>query len=262
MNPLQSLEFSLDGKVAGKPISATKGVPFSRFLEFNDEVRSFVQGSDRKSALQDLEVQVVEGSYLLRVLIPLGLFGSLLSDATKVASGDLVGVDDARVKVVQRWQSRAKMDESLIYGLRSPSGVFAPLSIDARSEFRTVERIKWLPVERYLIGEITDWGGSRAVNVHIRPRNSKEVLIVAATPDQILAQPNNLVFRKAVVHVKAKRHPHTGELDDYRLLAITPYQPEVAESRLTALFEKGTKAWAGIPDAAGWVEELRGGTHG
>ena len=253
MNEPQSLEFSLDGKVAGKPISATKGVPFSKFLEYNEEVRSFVQGSDRKSVLHDLEVQVEEGSYLLRLLIPVGLFGSLLSDAAKVAAGDLSGVDESRVRVVRKWQSRAKMDESLVYGLRSPSGAFAPVVINAKSEFSAVERIKWLPVERYLIGEIMDWGGAQAVNVHIRPRNSKEVLIVAATPDQILAQPDNLVYRKAVVHVKAKRHPHTGELDDYRLLAIRPYQPEVPEARLAALFEKGSKAWAAVPDAAAWV---------
>ncbi len=262
MSQPQSLEFSLGGKVAGKPISATKGVPFSRFLEFNEEVRSFVQGSERKSALQDLEVQVDEGSYLLRVLIPAGLFGSLLTDAAKVAAGDLVGVDANRVKVVERWQSRARMDESLVYAMRSPSGAFAPLVIDAKTEFRTVDRIKWLPVERYLIGEILDWGGAQSVNVHIRPRNSKEVLIVAATPDQIRAQRDNLVFRKAVVHVKAKRHPVSGELDDYRLLALSPYQPESAEEQLTALFEKGAKAWAGVPDAGAWVEELRGGTHG
>jgi hypothetical protein len=119
-------------------------------------------------------------------------------------------------------------------------------------------------VEHYLIGEITGWGGAQSPNVHLRPRNSRDTIIVDATEDQIRAQRENLVFHKAIVHVRAKRNPKTGEVDkaSYKLIELRAYQPDVEDSRLQQLFERGAKAWAGIPDGGVWVEELRGGSHG
>jgi hypothetical protein len=262
MSQPQTLEFSLSGNVAGKPISATQGVPFSRFVEFNEDVQRYVQGADSKSVLSDLQVQVHEGSYLLRVLIPAGFLGSLLTDSAKISAGDLAEVDSNRAKVVQRWQEKARMDASLIYAVRSPTGAFAPFVVTQATHYRRQERTTWVAVERYLIGEITDWGGAQTINVHVRPRDSRDVLIVAATAEQIRGQRENLVFHKAIVHVQAKQNPKTRELKDYRLLDLRPYKPQVEDERLEELFAKGSKAWAGIPNAAAWVDELRGATHG
>lgn len=262
MNQPQALEFSISGSVAGKSISATHGVPFARFAEFNEDVQRYVQGSDSKAILNDLQVQVAEGSYLLRVIIPAGLLGSLFSDSARIAAGSLNDVDPARAKVVQRWQEKAKSDPSLTYALRSPAGAFSPITINQTTTYRREERVTWVAVERYLIGEITDWGGAQTINVHVRPRNSKDVLIVAATAEQIRRQRENLVFHKAIVHVQAKQNPRTGELKDYRLIDLRPYQPNVEDARLDELFAKGAKAWAHVPDAAAWVDELRGASHG
>jgi len=258
----ETVEFVLDGAVGGQPVSATAGVPFNRFIEFNEDVQKYVQGSDSKAALHDVKVQVHEGSYLLRVLIPVGLLPSLITDSSRLASSaPLSEIDDNRARVILRWQERARMEPSLIYAVRSPAGAFSPIVISHTSPLRREERTVWVDVERYLIGEITDWGGAQNPNVHIRLRNSRETVIVDASAEQIREQQDNLVFHKAIVHVRAKQHPKTGELKDYQLLALRAYRTDVDDARLQQLFEKGAKAWADVPEAAAWVEELRGGYH-
>ena len=263
MNPPETVEFLLDGSIAGQRVSANEGVPFNRFIEFNDDVRKYVQGSDTKTALQDVKVQVHEGSYLLRVLIPAGLLASLLTDTARIAAtGSLADVDVNRANVLLRWQQRSKMEPSLSYAVRSPQGTFAPVVVSHASNLQREERVLWVDAERYLIGEITDWGGAQTPNIHLRLRNTRETLIVDATEDQIRQQRDNLVFHKAIVHVRAKQNPKTGELKDYKLIDLRAYAPNVEDARLEQLFAAGAKAWAGIPDGGGWVEELRGGSHG
>ncbi len=259
-----TIDFVLEGALAGQPVSATAGVPFSRFIEYNEEVQKYVQGSDEKSVLRELTVQVHDGSYLLRVLIPVGLLTSLVTDSARLSqSVSLAEIDPARAKIVVRWQERAKTEPSLKYVVRSPSAAFPPVIISKDSNFHRENRAQWVNVERYLIGEITEWGGShRAPNIHLRPRNSKESLIIDALSDQIRAQRDNLVYHKAIVHVRAKQNPKTGELKDYVLIDLKAYQPETEEARLQELFDRGTKAWAGVSSASTWVDELRGGSHG
>lgn len=262
MSQHETVEFALSGTIAGKTISAKQGVPFARFAEFNDDVQKYVQGSDSKSVLTDIQVQIEEGSYLLRLLIPAGLLASLLSDTAKVAqTGSLTDIDRKRADIVLRWQERAKMEPTLAYVVRSPRGAFAPVAITQTSNYQRTERLQWVRVERYLIGEIEDWGGSKSINVHIRPRNSKDTLIIKATADQIRQQKDNLVFHKAIVHVRAKQNPKTGKLEEYELIELRAYNPNVEESRLQELFAKGAQAWAKVPDAGAWVENLRGGAN-
>jgi hypothetical protein len=263
MSESETVEFVLDGTIAGRPVSAATGVPFTRFLEFNDDVQRYVQGSDEKAVLRDLTVQIQEGSYLLRVLIPAGLLSSLVTDTGKLTgAADLAEIDPNRAKVVLRWQERTKAEPTLTYTVRSPRGAFAPVVISRDSNLRREERVQWVAVERYLVGEITDWGGAQTSNVHLRPRNSRDTLIVDATADQIRAQRDNLVYHKAIVHVFAKQNPKTGELKDYKLIELRAYQPEVPDDRLQELFDRGAKAWAEVADGGAWVDKLRGGSHG
>jgi hypothetical protein len=262
MSQSQILEFDLHGTVAGKPISAANGMPFSKFAEFNEEVQKYVLGSDRKTVLNDLQVQVAEGSYLLRVILPVGILTSLITDTAKLAnSASMADIDPERSEIILRWQERAKMNPSLLYKVQDPNGAFAPVVVNARSSFAREGKTTWIQVERYLIGEITDWGGAQSVNLHLRVRNSRETIIIKATADQIREQEKNLVFHKALVHVHAKQNPKTGELKDYTLVDLRAYAPNVSEVRLQELFDKGAKAWADISNASEWVRELRGGTH-
>ncbi|MCF3651539.1 hypothetical protein [Synoicihabitans lomoniglobus] len=261
MSQPETVEFVLKGSIAGHRVSALEGVPFNRFVEFNEDVQKYVQGSDNKTVLQDVRVQVHEGSYLLRVLIPAGLLASLLSDSARIGStGSLSDIDANRAKVLLRWQQRSQAEPDLTFTVRSPRGAFPPVLISQASNFQREERVLWVNAERYLIGEITDWGGSQNPNVHLRLRNTRETLIVDATADQIREQRDNLVFHKAIVHVRAKQNPATGELKDYKLIELRAYAPDVEDARLDQLFAAGAKAWAGVPDGGAWVEELRGGS--
>ncbi len=262
MSEPETVEFVLDGTVAGQPVSATAGVPFTRFLDFNEDVKQYVQGSDEKIVLRDLTVQIHEGSYLLRVLIPAGLLSSLIADTAQLTqSSTLADIDPQRAKVILRWQERARSEPSLRYAVRSPRGAFAPLVITKDSTLRREERVAWVDVERYLVGEITDWGGAQTSNVHLRLKDTRDTIIIDAVADQIRAQRENLVYHKAIVHVRAKQNPKTGQLKDYRLIELRAYQPEVSEARLQELFERGARAWADVPDSSAWVEEQRGGEH-
>lgn len=263
MNAPQVIEFALSGTVAGKPISARNGVPFSRFIEYNEDVLKYVQGSEGKATLNDLQVQVEEGSYLLRVLIPAGILSSLISDSAKIAGpASIEDIDPVRARIVSKWQERARMEPSLSFVVRSPSGAFGPVTISSESNYRKEQKAVWVQVERYLIGEIIDWGGAQSPNIHLRLRNTKTPIIIDASEDQIRGQRENLVYHKAIIHVEAKQNPKTGELKDYRLLDLRAYGPKVDDASLQALFEKGAKAWSDVPNSGAWVEELRGGSYG
>ena len=262
MSQQQAVEFALRGTIAGKPISARHGVPFTRFAEFNADVLKYVQGGDARSALHDVQVQIEEGSYLLRVLLPAGILTSLITDTAKVAeSGNLAEIHPKRAEVIEHWLSRAKMETALAYVVSSPTQIFPAVTITEKSSFRRDEETQWVNVERYLIGTITDWGGAQAVNVHLRPRNSTGEIIIAASEGQIRDQKDNLVYHKALVHVRAKQNARTGDLKDYKLIELRAYGPNVEDRRLQELFAKGSEAWAGVTEAGTWVESLRGGAH-
>lgn len=262
MSQQQAVEFALSGTIAGKPISAKDGVPLTRFAEFNTDVLKYVQGSDARSALHEVQVQIEDGSYLLRVLIPAGILTSLISDTAKVSgSGNLADIDPKRAEVMEHWIERTHAEKSLAYAVRSPNRAFREITVNEKSTFRRDEKVQWVDVERYLIGTITDWGGAQAVNVHIRPRNATNEIIITAREEQIRDQRDNLVYHKAIVHVRAKQNTKTGELDRYQLVELRAYGPKVEESRLQELFAKGAKAWADVPDAGAWVDGLRGGAN-
>lgn len=263
MSEAETVEFVLDGSIAGQPVSARAGVPFTKFIDFNNEVQRYVQGSDDRTALRDVTAQVEEGSYLLRVVIPVGLLASLVADTARVAAAAALSeIDPNRARVLLHWQEKAKMEPALTIGLRSPRGAFAPIVISHATNLRREEQVQWVNVERYLVGEITDWGGAQKPNIHLRLRNTRDTILVDATADQIRAQRENLVYHKAIVHVQAKQNPRNGELKDYRLIELRAFQPDVSEARLQELFDKGTEAWKDVPNASAWVNEQRGDTYG
>jgi hypothetical protein len=117
----------------------------------------------------------------------------------------------------------------------------------------------WVEIERYLVGEIVDRGGAQSSHIHLRPRDSRDTIIIDAAADQIRSQRENLVCRLTIVHVRAKQNPTTGQLKDYRLVELRAYQPEVSDARLQELFERGVIAWADVPDSSARVNEQRGG---
>ena len=68
MKETPSVEFVLRGKVGGVDISP-RTIGLSQFNEFNGQVETFVSGSQRLK-LDEAHVEIREGSYVLRVLLP------------------------------------------------------------------------------------------------------------------------------------------------------------------------------------------------
>ncbi len=264
MSDQTSVEFALRGRAYDRDFSPATGVPMARWLEFNREVQEFVQGSDAARIFNDLQVQVVEGSYLVRVLGTVAMLSAVAGDMAKLAKpGALARIDRKRATVARAWQGRAQTDPALAYELRSHlAGSAVEISITHDTTFDEPRADVWIDVEQYLVGTIETWGGSESVNVHLRPRNSKRLVKIDARPEQIARQRENLVYHQAIVHVTAKENMRTGEIADHRLLDLQPYDTKVSEEEWQRLFAGGARAWAEVNEPGAWVEDLRGGSHG
>jgi hypothetical protein len=64
----------------------------------------------------------------------------------------------------------------------------------------------------------------------------------------------------AYVNDQTKRKVKVSILD--RDSALPPYAPSYDEKEFEDAIEKGTRAWADVPDAVAWVRELRGNDDG
>lgn len=255
-----TVEFVLAGKAKGRPVTPG-GIPFAMFSEFNRDVEEFILGAEKSRALQEVEVSIHEGSYLLRALIPSGIFGGLLADLKLLQSPDVLAeVEPKRAAIVEKWQERTRYDDSLTFSVRNPGGDLAPIVVSNQTNFRRATDEQWLAIERYLVGEITDWGGARDVNIHLRLRDTRKIVRIDATADQIRTQKENLVLHRAIVHVRGEQNLRTGELRNFRLLELRPYAPKLDVNVMEQFLTEGAKAWAQVESAAAWVEEQRGGS--
>jgi hypothetical protein len=113
-------------------------------------------------------------------------------------------------------------------------------------------------VEKYLHGRIVDLGGKTKANVHLELENGN-ILKVESSQNLIAQEEHNLVYRQVLLHVTAEENLLTGALRNLRLLAFEAHQPSYDENEFNRMVERGTQAWAGVPDSAAWVETMRGG---
>ena len=258
-----TVEFVLEAQAKGRKVTPG-AIPFSLFTEFNREVEEFVLGSEKSRTLAEVEVSIHESSYLLRALIPAGVLSSLALDVARLSEPSaLAEIDKHRASVVERWQARARDDDSKSFTIRTP-GIKSPqIRVDARSDFRRIERDQWISAEHYLVGEITDWGGASDVNVHLRLRDTQKIVKIDMTVDQIRSQEKNLVRQRAVVHVRGEKNARTGEWQKLKLISMRPLAPKVSAADMERFVAQGATAWADVASGAAWVEEQRGNvTHG
>jgi hypothetical protein len=258
-----TVEFVLEAQAKGRKVTPS-GIPFSLFKEFNSEVEEFILGSEKPRTLTEIEVSVHESSYLLRVLIPIGVLGSLANDVRLLQDpAALAEIDKSRARVVERWQARVRDDDSKCITIRTPGATIASIRVDARSDFRRVDQDQWIPAEHYLVGEITDWGGAGDVNMHLRLRDTQKIVKIDMTVSQIREQERNLVRHRAVVQVRGEKNPRTGEWQKLKLISMRPLAPKVSSAEMERFIAKGAKIWADVPSGATWVEEQRGNiAHG
>lgn len=258
MSETPSIEFVLHGKVDGVEITP-RTIGLSQFNEFNQQVEVFIGGS-QKLKLDQAHVEIAQSSYVLRVMLPVVVAANLEADLKLMTRQDSLGeVDFKRAEIVQKWQARAKANPELDYQVRSQNSNLSGFHISQKTDYRIGEIVPWVAAEKYLSGEIMNWGGIQKPNIHLRLDRSGKTIIVGTSQSLIRDQSENLVYHKALLRVRAEEHFKTGELRNVHLLSIVDYKPVYDEKSLDGFAAKGEKAWADVPDAAGWVRELRGG---
>jgi hypothetical protein len=258
MHQDQEVDFILRDKVEGVEITPST-IDFSRFNEFNRQVEEFIAGSEKLS-MKGVRVQVDEGSYKLKVLLPVVVMSAIAPDLRSLTHQDSLGdIDPKRADIVQRWQARAKKKESLTYIVRPP-GFEHPIQFSRETDYRRGSVSPWITVEKYLFGTIEDMGGSGKANVHIRLQGQKDTVTVDTTQGYLRDQVENRLYHKVLARVEAEQHYKTGVLRNYRLISFEDYKPTYDEAALDSFAEAGRVAWADVPDAAAWVREIRGGT--
>jgi len=257
MNQAASIGFVLQGKVDGLEISP-RTIGLSRFNEFNQQVEAFIIGS-QKLKLDQVQVGLEAGSYILRVQLPAVVMTHMEPDLALLARQDVLGeLDGKRAEVVQKWQAKARHNPDLSYEIRPGDTAFPPVRISRETDYRIGEITPWVAVEKFLFGQVVDMGGTQKANVHLKLDRGGKTILVGASQGYLQEQVENRLYHKALLHVRAEQHFRTGDLRNVQLISFVEYQPAYDEDVLEQFASKGTKAWADVPDAARWVREVRG----
>lgn len=248
----QRLELVLDDVIDGKPITPSS-VPVGLLNQFTDQVARFLKGSHADVQLETLRVSVEQGSYKI-VLPALALVAGLASDIALLGSKNLDDMDAKRAAVVEEWQHAARRTPTRRYAVSTDGS--APIQIHAASYFERHDNATWVAVEKYIHGSIVDLGGKKP-NLHLQLPDGN-MLKVDTSQDQALKEDRNLVYREALLRVRAEEDIATGKLRNARLIEFVEQRPTFDAASFVAMVAKGRKAWADVPDASQWVEQQRG----
>jgi len=258
MTEVLELSFKLDLTINNHEVNL-RTIPLNTFNQFNTEVEEFISGSKEKVPLSDSHILLEDGSYKITVLLPLLLASIIKPDLQYLEKQDsLHYVDPRRAIVIRRWQERAKKEDNYSVSIESPKHDFKSISISNKTDYHTPEQNEWVAVERYLVGRVVDIGGVTKSNVHIVLEDSGKTLIAASDKDYLRDQRKNYLYHNVQLHVNAQQNIRTGELRDIILIAFIGEGPSYDEDELNQAIEKGTHAWADVPDSVKWVRDLRG----
>lgn len=248
------LRFSLDDRIDDVEVNPAH-VSLALLGEFQRDVVDFLRGSNKEIDPADVPVSIESGSL---VIAAGGLLAasSLWVDVIQLQNPAALGlIDPKRAAVIERWQAAARKNPHRSYRLTDKDGQRGVL-VSAGSDFRNQVEAIWVAVEKYVEGTVVDWGGTNKPNVHIRVHGGK-VLIIAASQQLLADEEHNRLYRPALLRVSAEESLKTGELRNLNLLAFEADRPGWNEAAFNKLVEKGTQAWADVPD--NWLEELRSG---
>lgn len=255
MNPINELRFAVSDRINDVEVKPAH-VPLTLLGEFQKDVSEFLKGAGRDVDPAQVQVSVEDGS-LTFVASGLLVATSLWTDLEHLKSPDSLSLIDAkRAAVVERWQSSARQNPQRSY-LVADRAAQVGFSINSTSDYRRGEQV-WMHVEKYLHGRIVDLGGKTKANVHLELENGN-ILKVESSQNLIAQEEHNLVYRQVLLHVTAEENLLTGALRNLRLLAFEAHQPSYDEDEFKSMVERGTQAWAGVPDSTAWVETMRGG---
>lgn len=255
MNRIDQLRFAVNDRINDAEVRPSH-VPLVLLGEFQKDVSEFLKGSSRDVDPAKILVSIEEGS-LAFVATGLLAASTLWADLEHLKSADSLSlIDSKRASVVERWQSVAQKNPHRRYSVIDQSAQVSFFMIDSTSNFRRIEDA-WVYVEKYLHGNVVNMGGSTKANVHLKLDNGV-TLTIASTQAKLARGEQNRLYRPALLHVTAEENLLTKELRNLSLLAFEDHQPSYDDDEFNLMVERGTKAWADIPNATAWLEALRG----
>lgn len=252
MEPANVLRFALRDRIQDVEIGPSH-VPLALLGQFQDEVAEFLRGSGKEVDTSQVMVSIEEGSL---ALVANGLLAAsgLWADVAQLRNPATLGlIDPKRAAVVECWQKTVRKHPQRSYSLADKSGNLT-VRVDARTDFRNQIEAVWVPVEKYLQGQITGLGGTTKANVHLKLGNGT-ALTISASQQMLAAEEKNRLYKPALLHISAEENLRTGELRNLNLLGFQAHLPVWNEVEFNAMVKKGTRAWADVP--VGWLEDLR-----
>jgi hypothetical protein len=230
-------------------------VPLAVLRAFARDVDELLRGDAGDLPARELEVAVVAGSLAIETR-PTANPG-LLQDLRLLASSQLIdSMNGKRRAVVERWQKAARSTKPVRYEI-SAAWLTKPVVISSESDFHTDDADQWVRVERYVQGEVFELGGLNNVNAHLRLADGS-TLLVSAAREVLSSDPKNRLFKQALVRIVADYNVQTREHRNAQLLGFEPQDSSLDEKALARMLERGRRAWADVPSASDWVEDLRG----
>jgi hypothetical protein len=252
------IAFKLIAKVKDQEVSP-KTIGFALFNQFNREVEDFLAGSQRRGAVEEVKVEIQEGSYKLLLLLPALLYASVEPDLRKLQHETaLAEIDPKRAEVVKQWQKRARTTPGYRVDIQPESTRLRAIRISSETEYRTLDEDDWVAVEKYIVGTVVDMGGTTAANVHVVNEDTGRRITAESSEDFLRGQKENYLYQKVQMHIAATENVKTGELKDIRLISFVGRGASYDEAELETAIEKGTQAWSKIEDPAQWLKDIRG----
>lgn len=262
MSAIETITFRLEDRVDGIELTP-ETIGFTRFNRFNKEVEDFIKGGSRDVKLDEVHVAVEEGSYKLRLVLPLALAQLVQPDVQRLEDGsDLDGMNPARQTIVKSWQRQARKHSDFKVSIESPENSFRAVTISNKTDFHRKSENLWVETEKYLTGRIQDMGGKTAANVHLEVKGMPKLLKLDSSENYLRSQTENMLYHDVQVRVLAEQNVQSKELRNVRLIEFAGKAPSYDEEELNKAIEKGTRAWADVEDITRWIAEQRGEEYG
>lgn len=225
--------------------------------DFAADVAQLLKGQAKEIDPEKLHVSIVHGSFSLATE-PLFPPERLVLDLTALTTSELLDrLDTKRREIIERWQKAARSLGTLAYRIEAPF-LERPIVVDQSTDYRTDDADRWVEVERYIRGVITDIGGLVRPNAHVNLVGGGK-LTVAADQKVLKDDEVNRLYKKATLRIRAQFNVTTNELREAKLVQFVDYEPEFNEAEFAAMTAKGAKAWRDVDSASGWVDDIRGG---
>jgi len=233
-------------------------VPLDYLGEFQKDVADFLRGSTRDVDTAKIAISIESGS-LQFAATGIPKTATLWSDLRALQSpNSLHRIDPRRAEMLVFWQEESRKSPHRVYLLQDPASSLK-IVVDSTTNF-TPPDDTWVTVEKYVEGTILSWGGKGRATIRIE-RADGRLLVVEASKEMLQQEVENRLYKTATLNISVEENLRTGELKNPKLKAFVPSPSAYDEAEFQKMVDKGTRAWADVPDITEWLENLRGGVR-